>query len=46
MKLPVSIALLVCTLPVCAQDLAALSAEVGHIARLQAEAAGRQRQVA
>ena len=27
-------------------DLAALSAEVGHIARLQAEAAGRQRQVA
>ena len=27
-------------------DLAALSAEVGHIARLQAQAAGRQRQVA
>ena len=29
-----------------AQDLAALSAEVGHIARLQSQAAGRQRQVA
>ena len=27
-------------------DLAALSAEVGHIARLQSQAAGRQRQVA
>ena len=41
-----------CPVPTCLErdfnipDLAALSAEVGHIARLQAEAAGRQRQVA
>lgn len=41
-----------CPVPTCLErdfnipDLAALSAEVGHIARLQAQAAGRQRQVA
>ena len=40
------------TVPTCLErdfnipDLAALSAEVGHIARLQSQAAGRQRQVA
>ncbi|HOK56760.1 MAG TPA: DUF692 family protein, partial [bacterium] len=41
-----------CPVPTCLErdfnipDLAALSAEVGHIARLQSQAAGRQRQVA